>query len=66
MLQRLKNLWGWSSLSPYEEGKRTGQTVAEAIKEAFSYPKSEIVYPNRVKEVLDANPEASLDDLITR
>lgn len=66
MLRRLKNLWAWSAVSPYQAGQDTGQTIVEALQELISPVKSEIVYPDKVKEVLAENPEASLDDLITR
>lgn len=66
MLKRLKNLWAWSEISPYEAGQDAAKGVAEVIQEYFSPHKGEIVYPDKVKEVLAANPEASLDELITR
>ena len=62
MLQRIKNLWAWSKLDPYELGKETGKALLEAIPNE----RAEIIYPNRVEEVLRENPEAELDDLISR
>lgn len=72
MLQQLRNLWAWSKISPYEAGKDAGKATMDVFKEKgyfFWEPesqKSEIVYPNRVVEVLRDNPNADLDDLITR
>lgn len=65
-MRRLRNLWAWSAISPYDAGQDVGKTMVEAIKELVSPQKSEIVFPNKVTEVLNENPEASLDDLITR
>jgi hypothetical protein len=66
MIKRLRNLWAWSKISPYEAGAQTGQSIVEAIKEYIAPQKAEIVYPNKVVEVLKENPNAELDELITR
>lgn len=71
MWTRLKNLWAWSAISPYEQGQHTGQTMVEVVRDMLDgiVPLNEpaqIVWPDKVKEVLRDNPEASLDDLITR
>jgi hypothetical protein len=60
MLQKLKNLWAWSNIDPYELGKETGRALVEATR----HEPAEIIYPNRVTEVLKDNPEASLDQLL--
>lgn len=66
MLRRLKNLWSWSNISPYDQGKEVGQSMVDTLKEIFVPPQGEIVYPNKVTEVLQAKPDATLDEIITR
>ena len=66
MLRRLKNLWAWSNISPHEAGQQAGQTFVEAVKELISPAKAEIVYIDKVRDVLAHNPDATLDDLVSR
>lgn len=62
MIQRIKNLWSWSSIDPYVLGAETGKALAQAL----TGEPGEIVYPNYTKEVLEAKPDATLDELIQK
>lgn len=59
MIQRLKNLWAWSSIDPYVLGAETGRSLVQAL---YNQP-AEFVYPNYTQEILEAKPDATLDDL---
>ena len=63
MLRRLKNLWSWSNISPYEAGQETGNTIVDAIKHYALQPRAEIVYPVEDAPKVD-NPEQALQELI--
>ena len=59
MIRRIKNLWAWSALDPYELGKETGRALAQAINEP-----ADIVFPNRTQEIFNNKEDATIDDLI--
>ena len=57
ILQRLRNLWAWSSYKP--------EAPPSAMKEVQQQLRAEIIYPDKIQERLKANPEISLDELIS-
>lgn len=61
MLRRIKNLWAWSQIDPYQLQAETGKAlIAAAPKEP-----AEIVYINKIQDRLEHHPDISLDDLIS-
>jgi hypothetical protein len=59
MLRRLKNLWDWSAISPYEAGQSVGQSVADTIRDLAQ--KSEIVFPVEDSPKTEVLSEEDLD-----
>lgn len=58
MWTRLKNLWAWSALDPYDLGKETGKVVADAIEESKRvYQPGTIEFPNLTMEKFNSSDE---------